>query len=132
MQAYSSALLNVIPEFATAFYQALVEDNEDVLDELLRDALIPFVALRDKGQGYAISLVKAGVRLRGGDVGSVRPPLVDPPAAHVDALREILVKLDLAHPLSARAAQPVATSPDGNAEVALDGRREVGLVEQNQ
>ncbi|OKJ18557.1 hypothetical protein AMK21_20100 [Streptomyces sp. CB00316] len=35
---------------------------------------------------YAVSLVKAGVRLQGLDVGEVRTPLTEPPAAHVKDL----------------------------------------------
>ena len=34
--------------------------------------------LRDETPGFGVSLIKAGLRLRGLDVGSVRPPLVDP------------------------------------------------------
>ena len=48
--------------------------------------------LRDLVPGYAVSLVKAGVRLRGPDVGGVRPPLVDPSPEHVAALERITAK----------------------------------------
>lgn len=50
----------------------------------------PLVELRAKGRGYAVSLVKAGVRLQGLDVGEVRTPLTEPPAAHVKDLIEII------------------------------------------
>ena len=38
----------------------------------------------------AVSLVKAGVRLRGLDVGPVRAPLVDPTPEHVERLAALL------------------------------------------
>ena len=37
-----------------------------------------------------MSLVKAGVGLRGLDAGGVRPPLVDPAPEHLEELRGIL------------------------------------------
>jgi 5-dehydro-4-deoxyglucarate dehydratase len=57
-----------------------------VLDSFFR----PLVTLRDTVPGYAVSLIKAGVRLSGMDVGSVRPPLVDPAAEDLERLAEII------------------------------------------
>jgi 5-dehydro-4-deoxyglucarate dehydratase len=37
-----------------------------------------------------VSLVKAGVRLRGLDVGEVRPPLHEPAGEHVKRLGELI------------------------------------------
>jgi 5-dehydro-4-deoxyglucarate dehydratase len=48
------------------------------------------VALRDETPGFAVSLIKAGLRLAGSPVGSVRPPLVDPSLAQLDRLAAIL------------------------------------------
>ena len=55
----------------------------------------PLVALRQRGHGYAVSLVKAGVRLRGLDVGPVRPPLPEPAAEHVQELAELIARGDM-------------------------------------
>ncbi|CAM5690558.1 5-dehydro-4-deoxyglucarate dehydratase [Streptomyces hirsutus] len=44
----------------------------------------------DQGRGYAVSLVKAGVRLRGLDVGEVRPPLDEPAGDHVKRLAQLI------------------------------------------
>ena len=52
--------------------------------------LPPLAAPRDQVPGYAVSLVKAGVRLRGLDAGGVRPPLVDPSPEHLEELGGIL------------------------------------------
>ena len=35
---------------------------------------MPYLAIRNKDQGYAVSLVKAGAKLLGHDAGPVRPP----------------------------------------------------------
>ena len=51
--------------------------------------------LRSKVPGYAVSLVKAGVRLRGLDVGGPRPPLVAVSAEH-EAELEAIIKSGLA------------------------------------
>jgi 5-dehydro-4-deoxyglucarate dehydratase len=42
--------------------------------------------------GYSVSLVKAAVRLRGLDVGGVRPPLVDPAPEDLAELERIIAR----------------------------------------
>ena len=103
--AFSFALLNMVPEFATNFYTAVTENDAATVERLTREVVLPFVALRDKGRGYAISLIKAGVRLRGGEVGSVRAPLSDPTAAHLEELTSLLSRLGLRDPLVPQTAQ---------------------------
>ena len=43
----------------------------------LRDFVLPYIALRNRGKGYAVSIVKAGMRIVGRDAGPVRSPLTD-------------------------------------------------------
>lgn len=94
---YSSAAFCFIPEVATAFHTAYVEGDTRRQGELLNGFYAPLVRLRDQVPGYAISLVKAGVRLRGLDTGSVRAPLTDPTPEHLDELEKLItVGLDLA------------------------------------
>jgi 5-dehydro-4-deoxyglucarate dehydratase len=87
---YSSAVFCFAPEIALAFHRALTTDDESAVNRLLDGFFRPLVELRDRGHGYAVSLVKAGVRLRGLDVGEVRPPLSEPSAAHVKELAELI------------------------------------------
>jgi 5-dehydro-4-deoxyglucarate dehydratase len=87
---YSSAVYAFSPEIALAFHRALTTGDDAVVDRLLDDFYRPLVDLRNKGRGYAVSLVKAGVRLRGTDVGEVRPPLSEPSPAHVKELAELI------------------------------------------
>ncbi|MGV9453310.1 5-dehydro-4-deoxyglucarate dehydratase [Streptomyces sp. NPDC003635] len=83
---YSSAVFCFAPELALAFHQALRHGDDATVRRLLDGFYRPFVELRAQGRGYAVALVKAGVRLRGLDVGEVRPPLQEPTEDHVKQL----------------------------------------------
>lgn len=78
IRAYSSAVFAFLPEVAVAFRRALFEGDAPVTELLLREFFAPFASLRDRGEGYAVSLIKAGLRLRGEGVGPVRAPLANP------------------------------------------------------
>jgi 5-dehydro-4-deoxyglucarate dehydratase len=87
---YSSAVFCFVPEVALAFHRALRTGDDDLVERLLDGFYRPFAELRAQGRGYAVSLVKAGVRLRGLDVGEVRPPLHEPAEDHVKQLAELI------------------------------------------
>ncbi|WP_228919445.1 5-dehydro-4-deoxyglucarate dehydratase [Streptomyces sp. DH20] len=87
---YSSAVFCFAPEIALACHTALRTGDEATVRRLIDGFYRPFVDLRDKGQGYAVSLVKAGVRLRGLDVGEVRPPLHEPAGDHLKQLAQLI------------------------------------------
>ncbi|MEU6086201.1 5-dehydro-4-deoxyglucarate dehydratase [Streptomyces sp. NPDC047085] len=87
---YSSAVFCFAPEIALAFHRALEAGDETTVRGLLDGFYRPFVELRAQGRGYAVSLVKAGVRLRGLDVGEVRPPLHEPGEDHVKQLAQLI------------------------------------------
>ncbi|MFJ9677590.1 5-dehydro-4-deoxyglucarate dehydratase [Streptomyces sp. NPDC101194] len=89
---YSSAVFAFAPDIALAFYRALDSGDDDLAGALLDHFYRPLVELRAKGRGYAVSLVKAAVRLGGLDVGEVRTPLTEPPAAHVEELAGIIAR----------------------------------------
>ncbi|WP_329249560.1 5-dehydro-4-deoxyglucarate dehydratase [Streptomyces sp. NBC_01478] len=94
--AYSSAVHAFAPEIANAFFTALRDGDDKTVERLLRDFYVPFVELRDRVPGYAVSLVKAAARLRGGPVGPVRAPLTDPTAGDLAELTALLAAgLDL-------------------------------------
>jgi len=75
---YSSAAFAMVPEVANAYYRAFVDGDEGRRTAILDGFYSPFVRLRDETPGFGVSLVKAGLRLGGLPVGSVRAPLVDP------------------------------------------------------
>ncbi|MFG3370916.1 5-dehydro-4-deoxyglucarate dehydratase [Streptomyces sp. NPDC090032] len=88
--AYSSAVHAFAPEIANAFFQALSAGDDSRVDKLLADFYVPFVELRDRRPGYAVSLVKAAARLRGRPVGPVRAPLTDPTPSDLADLETLL------------------------------------------
>ncbi|CAL9599627.1 5-dehydro-4-deoxyglucarate dehydratase [Streptomyces sp. Tu 3180] len=87
---YSSAVFCFAPELALACHTAFRTGDEATAHRLLDGFYRPFVELRAQGHGYAVSLVKAGVRLRGLDVGEVRPPLHEPAEDHVKQLARLI------------------------------------------
>ena len=87
---YSSAAFAMIPDVANAYYRAYVDGDEARRMAILDGFYAPLVALRDEIPGFGVSLIKAGLRLGGLPVGSVRAPLVDPTPAQEARLAEIL------------------------------------------
>ena len=90
MPLYSSAAFAMAPEVATAYHAAYRDGDEDRRLALLERFYLPLVALRDEAPGFGVSLIKAGLRLQGLPVGSVRPPLTDPTPEQLDRLAGIL------------------------------------------
>jgi 5-dehydro-4-deoxyglucarate dehydratase len=101
---YSSAIFNFMPEWALAFYKAVrARDRETVMNGL-RDFVLPYIALRNRGKGYAVSIVKAGMTAIGRTAGPVRAPLTDLTAAELQELSALMAKVEpLARPLAANA-----------------------------
>lgn len=89
---YSSAAFAMAPEIAKAYYDAYVSGDEERRTALLEGFYAPLVRLRDQTPGFGVSLIKAGLRLSGLAVGSVRPPLVDPTEDQLVQLKSILAK----------------------------------------
>ena len=89
---YSSAAFAMAPEIACAYYDAYISGDEDRRRALLEGFYAPLVRLRDQTPGFGVSLIKAGLRLGGLPVGSVRPPLVDPTEEQLVQLKAILAR----------------------------------------
>jgi 5-dehydro-4-deoxyglucarate dehydratase len=89
---YSSAAFAMAPEIAAAYYNAYMDGDEERRDALLEGFYAPLVRLRDQTPGFGVSLIKAGLRLAGLPVGSVRPPLTDPTEEQLVELKAILAK----------------------------------------
>lgn len=92
MPLYSSAVFAMAPAIATAFYDAYSRNDDVRRAQLLDEFYIPLVRLRDQTPGFGVSLIKAGLRLSGLAVGSVRAPLIDPSAAQLDELERVLAR----------------------------------------
>lgn len=90
---YSSAVFNFIPKTAMQFYEAVRTDDHATQHRLLHDFFMPYLEIRNKGQGYAVSIVKAGAKLVGHDAGPVRTPLTDLKPQEMEALDALIRKL---------------------------------------
>jgi 5-dehydro-4-deoxyglucarate dehydratase len=87
---YSSAVFNFIPKTAMDFYRAVSTDDHVTMGRLLDQFFLPFLAIRNRMPGYAVSIIKAGARIVGHDAGPVRPPLVDLTAAESAQLAALI------------------------------------------
>lgn len=91
---YSSAIFNFVPQFAVDFYNAVrARDHAKVYADLNKFVL-PYIALRNRKQGYAVSIVKAGMKIVGRDAGPVRTPLTDLTAAEMAELSALIGRIN--------------------------------------
>jgi 5-dehydro-4-deoxyglucarate dehydratase len=90
---YSSAVFNFIPKTAMQFHEAVRSDDRATQHRLLHDFFMPYLEIRNRGQGYAVSIVKAGAKLVGHDAGPVRPPLTDLKPEEMDRLAALIATL---------------------------------------
>lgn len=90
---YSSAVFNFIPKTAMDFYHAVAKDDMATQHRLLKDFFMPYLEIRNKGQGYAVSIVKAGAKIVGHDAGPVRTPLTELKSDEYEALAALIAKL---------------------------------------
>jgi 5-dehydro-4-deoxyglucarate dehydratase len=87
---YSSAVFNFIPRTAMQFYAAVRDDDHATQHRLLKSFFMPYLDIRNRGQGYAVSIVKAGAKLVGHDAGPVRAPLTDLKPAEMEQLDALI------------------------------------------
>ncbi|MBA5779426.1 5-dehydro-4-deoxyglucarate dehydratase [Stappia sp. F7233] len=87
---YSSAVFNFVPALAQEFYTALRAGKKERTEAILKDFFYPFMKIRNRNKGYAVSAIKAGVRLIGFDAGPVRAPLVDLTAEETAMLARLI------------------------------------------
>lgn len=92
---YSSAVFNFIPKTAMDFYNALARDDHAACNRIMDSFFMPYLRIRNRGTGYAVSIIKAGARLVGHDGGRVRTPLTELTA---DECRELAVLIEAQGP----------------------------------
>jgi 5-dehydro-4-deoxyglucarate dehydratase len=89
---YSSAVFNFMPQLAMDFYHAVAADDHVTINRLIDDFFLPYLEIRNRKAGYAVSIVKAGARLVGHDAGPVRAPLTDLTGAECEMLQALIAK----------------------------------------
>jgi len=93
---YSSAIFNFAPNWALEFYAAVRARDAATVYRKLDEFVLPYIEIRDRRPGYAVSIVKAGLRAVGRDPGPVRPPLADLTPSEFDELKTLVEKVELA------------------------------------
>lgn len=87
---YSSAVFNFVPGLAMEFYASLRAGERANCERILNEFFYPFMAIRNRSKGYAVSAVKAGVRLQGFAAGAVRSPLKDLDDAEMNMMAALI------------------------------------------
>ena len=90
---YSSAVFNFLPETAMRFYSALAGGDAVTVNALLDEFFLPYLEIRNRGAGYAVSIVKAGARLVGRGAGPVRPPLTELTESETRELAQLIERV---------------------------------------
>ena len=90
---YSSAIYNFVPKFALDFYNALRSGDNAFVINALNEFVIPYCNLRNKKQGYAVSIIKAGMTAIDRPAGPVRAPLTDLDAVELAELADLIKKV---------------------------------------
>lgn len=93
VSTYSSALFNFVPQFAIDFYDAVLAQDRDEVYRRLNEFVLPYLDIRDRTQGYAVSIVKAGLIAIDRPAGPVRPPLTDLHEDEVAELRHLIGRI---------------------------------------
>ncbi|AOS64723.1 5-dehydro-4-deoxyglucarate dehydratase [Actinoalloteichus hymeniacidonis] len=90
---YSSAIFNFLPEWAVEFYAAVRARDAETVYRKLDEFVLPYLDIRNRRAGYAVSIVKAGLTVIGRSAGPVRPPLTDLTSAELDDLTALVTKV---------------------------------------
>jgi 5-dehydro-4-deoxyglucarate dehydratase len=93
VSTYSSALFNFVPQWAIEFYDAVRAQDRDEVYRRLREFVLPYLDIRDRTPGYAVSIVKGGLAAIGRSAGPVRPPLTDLRDSEVAELRDLIARI---------------------------------------
>ncbi len=89
---YSSAVFNFVPDLALRFFNAMRSDDKPTMERILKEFFFPFARIRDRVPGYAVSIIKSGVRAIGMGCGPVRPPLTDLTRQEDEMLAKLIEK----------------------------------------
>jgi 5-dehydro-4-deoxyglucarate dehydratase len=90
VDTYSSAIFNFMPTWALRFHAAVKAGDRATVHHHLRDFVMPYIAIRNRAKGYAVSIVKAGLGIVGRPAGHVRSPLTELRPEDVADLRKLV------------------------------------------
>jgi 5-dehydro-4-deoxyglucarate dehydratase len=87
---YSSAIFNFLPQWAHNFYAAVRRRDHAEVFKQLKDFVLPYIEIRNRHKGYAVSIVKAGMRAVGRPAGPVRTPLTELEPGEMETLTRLI------------------------------------------
>ena len=90
VDTYSSAIFNFMPTWALRFHAAVRAGDRATVHHHLRDFVMPYIGIRNRAKGYAVSIVKAGLNIVGRPAGHVRSPLTELRPADMEDLRKLI------------------------------------------
>lgn len=91
--SYSSAISNYIPHVSAIYYEALKSGDKNLAKEIYGDVILPIHRIRKQKKGYAVSLIKAGMKIVGLPVTTnVRAPIAPVEEEHYAQLKVIVEK----------------------------------------
>ena len=93
MFATTFVMFNFIPKTAIEFYEAVRTDDMATQHRLLKDFFMPYLKIRNRVEGYGVSIIKAGATIVGHSAGPVRAPLSDLKPSEVEELAALIKKL---------------------------------------
>lgn len=90
---YSSAISNYVPHISQQYFEALKSGDKKVEKEIYGDVILPIHSIRKQKKGYAVSLIKAGMKIIGLPVTTnVRAPIAPVEEEHYTQLKVIIEK----------------------------------------
>ena len=99
VQRFQGRMLNIHPSLLPKYpgldthARAIAAGDSDTTNRLLDDFFLPYLEIRNRKAGYAVSIVKAGAKLVGHDAGPVRAPLTDLTGEELEMLNALIKKL---------------------------------------
>ena len=72
------------------FYAAVCRRDRAAVLAMLRDFVLPYIAIRGRRKGYAVSIVKAGLKAVGRPAGPVRLPSTDLEPGEFEELKKLI------------------------------------------
>ncbi len=104
VQAYTSSISNIAPALSLELGRCGLGGNFERLNELVARYVHPLYAIRDRGRGYEVAVMKHAMEILGWKAGPVRPPLQNCAEAEIADIRRLMqVYQDSPFALRARA-----------------------------
>ncbi len=90
VQAYTSSISNIAPLISLELAEAGLARDFERLDKLMKKFVHPLYAIRERGRGYEVAVMKHAMEILGISAGPVRPPLNNCRPQDVDDIRALM------------------------------------------